>query len=306
MAFMLNLTGTSAVDDSIITAFASEVEIQAGQDNVLDGLVSKRIDINAKSISIPRYARLAPATTPLTETDDTVAVALSDSKVIITPLEYGRTVGTTKLANLQTGGMVDMAAAQVIGTDYGVTMDKLAINALAGTTNIITPTGAAVGSLSATNDKITRTFLGVLRNKLVRANVPKFSNGNYALVVHPDVIHDLIVDASAGSYTDLAKYAAPEMALFGEVVNFMGFYLVPDMNVPVATTGVDAYSCFAFGRNAIGKGISHNSELIVKQASDNLNRFVTFSWYEVCAYALLDASNVWCGVTASSLGANGA
>jgi len=135
MAFTTNLTGTAIVDDSLVTAFEQLVWIAFGQSNVNDQFLSKKVDINAKSIQMPKYSRMAVATTPLTEADDIVSVALNDTKVTFTPVEYGNAITITSLASLQTGGLVDAASASLIGMNYGETMDALAIAALDAATN---------------------------------------------------------------------------------------------------------------------------------------------------------------------------
>jgi hypothetical protein len=73
MPFTSNMTSTVQVDDSIIQAFETEAIIAAGQSNVLDGLIYKRVDLGARSISMPTFGRLAATTTALTETDDVTA-----------------------------------------------------------------------------------------------------------------------------------------------------------------------------------------------------------------------------------------
>ena len=65
MAFTTNLSGVAQVDDSIVLAYDQAYLVAVGQDNVMEQFASVKTDIGAKSISIPKYARLALATTPL-------------------------------------------------------------------------------------------------------------------------------------------------------------------------------------------------------------------------------------------------
>lgn len=303
MAFLTNMTGTGAVDDSIVTAFASEAYIAATQKNVVDALAFTRMDIGAKSISLPSFTPLTVSTTPLVETDDVTPEALVDGKILITPAEYGKAVVTTQLASFQTGGLVDRVAAKLVGENVGATLDKLGIAALNASTNVMTPTGAAVGSLSATNDVMSRVFLNRLRNKLERANVPTFSNGLYALVVHPDVMADLRADASAGSFIDVVKGSVPELALLNNIAMYMGFFLIPDSNVPVSAATVKGYTALALGGNALGKVVSQDVQVIAKPTNDLLNRFVSVGWRATLAYSIMDQNAVWKGVTSSGYAA---
>lgn len=300
MPFTSNMTGTTQVDDSIISAFETEAIIAGGQANVIDQFVYKRVDLGSKSISMPTFARLAAATTPLTEDTDVTPVALSDSKVVLTPAEYGQAVVTSALANFQTGGMVDRAAAGLVGRSIGNTQDVLGITALNASTNVITPTGAAVGSLSASNDKVSRLFLNQLRNKLERNFVPTFANGLYAFVCHPDIVADLRADASAGSFIDVVKGSVPELALMNNISMYQGFFIIPDVNCPISAAAVKGYTNFAFGQNALGKAVSQEAGLVIKPAGDLLNRFMSIGWKGTFAYGILDTNAVFKGVTASA------
>ena len=56
--------------------------------------------------------------------------------------------------------------------------------------------------------------------------------------------------------------------------------------------------------NGLGKAVSRPGQIIFKDSLDAMNRFAHVSWYEVSAYGIVDATAVWRGVTASSIGAN--
>ena len=308
MAFTTNLSDTSAVDSSLLTAFDQSFIIAHDQANVMDQFVQYRQDIGAKAIELPKFARIAVATTPLTEADDVTSTALSDSKVTLTPAEYGAVVTTTKLANLQTGGKADLAAAQVVGLNWGQTMDKLAILALdacaGGNTYVIG--GTAEGSVTS-GQVASSVFLNTFYNKLARASIPMI-NGAYVAVMHDDVIHDLRAATDAGSWVDVTKYATPEAALVNEVGMYKGFRIVRDNQATFADqTGagtVDLYNSYFFGFNALGKATSQPGRLVFSGPFDKLGRFVNMGWYEVSKYGIIDQDALWLGKCASSVGAN--
>ena len=257
---------------------------------------------------MPIYSRLALALTPLAEGAEVTPTAMSDTKVTLTPVEYGATVTKTKLASLQTGGMVDVAAAQTVGFNWGQTMDKLAINAAAATANILTPQGTAITALAA-GDIINASFLNKMYNKLERAMVPKLVNGLYVAVLHPDVIFDLRNSAAGGSWMDIVKYQSPELALTNAVAVYCGFLIIQDTQLAFgdangATNRVDAYDGLYLGLNGLGKAVSKPGQIIIKSGLDTMDRFAHVSWYEVSAYGIVDSTAVWRGVTASSVGAN--
>jgi len=307
MPFTTNLTGVSDVDASVILAYDASYIVAVGQNNVMDQFVQYKQDIGAVSITLPKFARLAVATTPLTESDDVTSAALVDSAVTLTPLEYGNVVTTTKLANLQTGGKADLAAATVVGINHGQTMDKLAINALDASGNAYIFGGAANADNLTAGNVASLTFLNTFYNKLARASVPTI-NGTYVMVAHDDVIADLRAATTAGSWQDVVKYTSPGEALVNEVGMYGGFRIVRDNQCPfVDQTGagtVDVYTSYFFGFNGLGKAVSNPGGLVATGPFDKLNRFVNLGWYEVCAYKIIDTDAVWKGVCASSVGQN--
>jgi len=306
MPFTTNLTGTAQVDDSIILAYDQSYIVAVGQNNVLDQFVQYKEDIGAKSIQLPKFSRLALATTPLTETDDVVSAALVDAPILLTPVEYGQVVTTTKLANLQTGGKADLAAAQLVGINHGSTTDKLGILALDASSNSFVINGTTEAALVAT-DIADAPFLNYFYNKLARANVPSI-NGAYVMVAHDDVIHDLRAASAVGSWQDVVKYAMPGDALVNEVGMYKGFRVVRDNNATFADqTGaglVDIYNSYFMGFNGLGKATSQTGRLVITGPFDKLSRFVNLGWYEVSQYKIIDQDAVWVGRSASSVGAN--
>jgi N4-gp56 family major capsid protein len=306
MPFTTNLTGTAQVDDSIVTIFDKEVWLTVGQNNVTDPLIAKKVQIGGKTINMPRYTRSAVATTALTETDDITSTALADTKVTFTPLEYGNAYTITSLASFQTGGLVDSAAAEMIGVNYAETMDALAIAALDASTNAYIIGGTAAGSVTA-GQVASRVFVNYFYNKLARASVPKI-NGQYVMMTHDDVLVDLRADVTAGSWTDVTKYAAPGTALLNELGMFGGFRVVLNNRSTYADqTGagtVDLYNSYFLGANGLGKAISKPGEIVLSGPFDKLNRFYNIGWYEVSVTQILDQTAVWVGQCASSVGAN--
>lgn len=310
MPFTTNLSGTAQVDDSIITAYDAAFILAYGQDNVMDQFVQYREDIGAKAIELPRFSRLALATTPLTETDDVTSAALADTKIVLTPQEFGNVVTTTKLANLQTGGKADLAAAQLVGINWAQTMDKLAILALDASTNAYIAGGVAEGSLLADATGVANVaFLNYMYNKLARASVPTI-NGAYVAIMHDDVINDLRAATGTGSWMDVTKYATPETVLRNEVGMFGGFRIVRDNQATFADQSgagtVDIYNSYFLGFNGLGKATSSPGRLVATGPFDKLGRFVNLGWHEASAYKIIEQDAVWVGRCASSVGANAA
>lgn len=298
--FYSNLSGTSEVADSIKTAFVTSAIIAYGQDNVTDRFAQFKQQIGAAAISLPRYSRLTPATTPLNEREDAVGQAVSDSKRVFTPLEYGDVVTKTELASLQTGGTLDLVVPQLLGKSAGETTDILAINALVATTNSIAWGTGSAGALQS-SDVMNKTAAEKLYNKLARANVPTLDGGMYVMFAHADVISDLQNDTNPGSWVDVAKYAQPDTVFANEMGMYKGMRVIRDNHVPVDTSGAFAkYTSVVIGFNALGKVESMPLTFTATGPFDRLGRFVNLGWKWTGTYGIVEPAAVVKIQTASS------
>lgn len=308
MAYVVNITGTTQVDDSVIQAYDQAFLIAVGQDNVMDQFVQYRQEIGAKSIDITKYPRLAAATTPLTEDEDAGRTAFSDTKVTFTPAEYGLIVTRTQLASLQSGGKVDLALATVVGENMGHTKNVLATRALEASTNVIMAGGVANEAALGAGNVLSKTELAKLYNKLARASVAQLAGGYYGLSAHDDVIHDLREGAAAGDWVDVAKYGNTMDVLRNEVGIYKGFRIVRNNDASVADQSgagtVDVYKTAAFGSRALGLAESLAPTIVFSGPFDGLQRFANVGWKGVMEYKILDTDSVWVLQSASSLGAN--
>jgi N4-gp56 family major capsid protein len=264
-------------------------------------------EIGEKSIQFTKYAQLALATTPLTETDDVTSVAMSDSQILLTPTEYGMAVTKTALSSLQSGGKIDTAAARLVGINMGRTQDALCIAAGEASSNVVTPGGTAEASLAAT-DVMSLTVLNTIYNKLARASIAPLSDGMFVAIMHDDVIHDLRNSTGAGSWMDITKYQDSVSVLKNEIGALGGFRIVRDNHCAINADGgnlaVDTYKSQFLGFNGIAKAVSQNPQLVLSGPFDKLGRFVNVGWKGAFQYKILDQDAVWVGITASSVGAN--
>lgn len=308
MAYVVNITGTTQVDDSVIQAYDQAFLLAVGQDNVMDQFVQYRADIGAKSIEITKYPRLAVATTPLTEDEEAGRTALSDTKVVFTPAEYGLVVTRTQLASLQSGGKVDIAMATVVGENMGHTKNVLATRALEASTNVLRAASRATDADVTAGDVLTKTELGKLYNKLARSNVAQLAGGYFGLSAHDDVIHDLREAAAAGDWIDIAKYQNSVEVLRNEVGIYKGFRIIRNNDsLIVADAGaaaVDVYATSAFGARSLGLAESLTPTIVFSGPFDALQRFANVGWKGAFQYGILDTDSVWQLRSASSVGVN--
>jgi len=308
--FTTGMTGIADVADSRVIAFTQAFIIENEQSQVLDGnIVSMQESINAKSFNFPRYSALPLNTTPLTAKEDPDSVVMADTEIVLTPEEFGDVITTTRLANLQAGGRIDTAAAQLVGRTAGRVQDKLAMNAMdASAAGQTIWAGAATSEATVAATHIAdATFFEDAYNKLARTSIPAIGD-MYVAVMHDDVISDLRDATGAGSWVDVNKYNNDERVLRNEVGQFKGFKIVRQndalLTVDGGVTTTDVYNSYFVGKNGLGKAISQAPALTITGPFDKLGRFLNIGWYGVLAYSLVETEAVVLGQSASSRGAN--
>lgn len=308
--FTTVMTDTAALDDSLVQEFESQFLVANAQEQVMEAYVSYRRDIGAKAIEIPRYDQLALATSALTEKEDPASEALVDSKVTVQPLEYGNVVTTTKLANLQTGGKADLAAARLVGINAGRTQDKLALLALDASSNVLFGNGAASEGALVATDVLTSSDMNKVYNKLSRESVPGLPQaaGDYIAVMHDDVLFDIRDGSGAGSWIDVHKYALPGEVLKNEVGMYRGFRVIRDnhatINVDGGAATVDSYTSYFLGFNALGKAVGQDVQMRMTGPFDKLGRFLNLGWLGCFKYQIIESQACYLVKSASSVGAN--
>lgn len=314
MAFTVGMSTTSVIDTEITEELIAEFLVSYTQLNVTEPLVEFQRNIGAKSVAFPIFDSLSAATTPLTEDVDPDSTAMSDSEVILTPVEYGNVITRTSLADLQTGGRASMAAMRLIGENMAKTNDALAVAALEASSNVMyinsgtISTGGAVGSTAST-DIMSGDFLNAVYNKMARSNVPVHPLvGAYVALLHDDQIHDLRAGTAAGSWVDVNKYNNELPVLNNEVGMYKGFRILRNNHCSITTDGgvttTDTYKASFLGGNGLGKAESQMPEIRITGPFDKLGRFLNIGWYAVQQYKIIQSSAVWTGVTASSVGVN--
>jgi N4-gp56 family major capsid protein len=311
--FTLNLTGTAQLDNSAVTEeIKTEFIVQYTQANVMDSFVEYAREIQAKSISFPRYSTLATAETALTEREDITSAAMSDTEVILTPVEYGNAVTTTKLVDLQTGGRAMRGAIRLVAINMAETLNVLATRALEASTNVVYGGSAGSKAALAAGDVMSGGVLDKVYNKLARASVPAHPlTGTYVAFLHEDQIFDLRSASAANSWTDVNKYNNELPVLQNEVGMYKGFRIVRNNHSLLeADAGagspatVDVYTASFLGFNGLGKAESAMPSIVMTGPFDKLGRFVNIGWYGVLQYKIIEPTAVYKALTSSSVGAN--
>lgn len=298
-------TTAANLDDSILTALDQAFLLSYQKAIVVDDMVSVGRMVGGRSLDIPKFSKLAKSTTPLNESIDLDGQQLADTKVTFIPAEYGEVVTTTRLSNLQTGGVADLAAAKVTANHMAEMLNALCIDAGESSENLRMGGHKTTEAELTSKDVVTEADMVYIFNRLSRANVPKFADGLYRAILHPDVVEDI---KNLAGFTEAQKYADASQLIAGEAGMFKGFRIISTTSsAPKADAGsgtTDTYYSQFFGQGALGMGCSQNPELRLTGPFDKLGRFMHMGWYGVLEYKLMDQDAHWLMISGSAYGDN--
>ena len=201
-----------------------------------------RQSIPGSTVVMQRYVDLAKNTTPLSETTDPDAVALSTpTNVSITLNEYGNSVLVTRALELFSLADVDPAIANIIAFNLADSIDDVAMTTLRGGTNTIyggsATSTATVAAASTIDSADIRKAVAKLRsNKAVGRKGSLYWAG-----IHPEVSHDLRAESSSGQGWLLPnQYGSSQDRIWaGEIGNYEGAYYVESARMYNAKTGAN-------------------------------------------------------------------
>ena len=272
------------------------------------------------SVTFWQQSDMAVATTPLTEDVDVTPVALSNTSVTLTPLEYGNATVTTARLSATSVLEIDPLVANVIGYNAGVSIDTLAQTAFAAGTNV----RYALGSGSAVTSRATVAAANTLGSRdfrrayaeLSAANVPKFDFGLYMAMIHPDTAYDLKSETGDLGWRAPQVYGASQAQIAnGEIGAYEGFRVVVSSRAPKfvdagATSTVDVYRSLFMGREAMAKAHwnagGYGQDPVVVRGPDTsiLQRATPIGWKHAVAYAAFRADALRAVESSSSIATN--
>ena len=266
------------------------------------------------TLTFTKFNDMAAATTPLSETVDIDAVAISDAQVSLTLAEYGNGVNTTFRVRATSFIGLDRPVANLVGYNAGLSLDTLARDIMAAGTNVDYSGAATTRGTVAATHVLTAAEVRKAKAVLTNNNVATF-NGYYAAVIAPFVAYDLRGETGAAAWRDPHTYSQPEQIWNGEVGSFEGFRFMESPRAPMfADTGVgstvDVYRTLFFGRQAMAKAYSTYEGrgalpiVIMGPVVDKLKRFQPVSWHWFGKYGLFRQESLYAWESASTLGAN--
>lgn len=308
-------TGTSALSTDIaaydrLAYFAYRPELF--WDNLVDVKPTNQTTPGA-TVTFTKYTEMTAATTALSEAVDVDAVAIADTQVTVTLVEYGNASIPTAKLRATTFIPLDPVIANLIGYNAGISIDTIAQTAVMAGTNVRYVGQATRGALTAAN-VLTAAEVRRQRAALVGANVPSFG-GLYNAIIHPDVSYDLRGETGAAAWRDPHTYSQPNEIWNGEVGAFEGFRFQESpraYNLANAGAGslVDVYATHFVGRGGLAKafstggGYGPNPVVVIGPVVDKLMRFRPIGWKHFVGYKVFREEAVRRVESASTLGVN--
>lgn len=128
---------------------------------------------------------------------------------------------------------------------------------------------------------------------LMLSSVPRFPDGFYVGLVHPDVAYDLQTDSA---WNDIVKYRdTVKYDIAGEVGRIWGVRFAEAPTIPIlinsASANVDVYRTLIFGPDFIGQSDMGDLEVVINEPgkTTELGMFNTYGYRFVMATAVLQS-----------------
>ena len=304
-------SGTSALNDQVKAAYDRNAMFALRAGGVFDQFARVKpgnVTSPGDSVSFLFWADLAPATTPLAETVDVDAVALSDSIVTITPQEYGNAILTTVRVRANTYLMTfDADASNIVNYNMVDSLERIAEEALrsGATSTAVNASGAASNTAG---DILTLNRLRQEVAALRRNNVAPINGENYVAILHPDVAYDLMTGTASTDWAAFVQRQDGAQWKAGQIAQAAGLSFIESprafVDVDGGASNVDNYSTYVLGQDAFGKAESIPAHIVPGPITDKLMRFRPLGWHAYLGYKVIRQAAAREIVSASSLGVN--
>lgn len=272
------------------------------------------------------YNDMAPAITPIAQSVDIDAVAITDNEVTVSLNEYGNAAITSARIRGFSYLIVSSDVANVVGFNAGLSFDCLARNPLLAGTNVRYGGAATSRVTVAAGHIIDAADVRRAAVDLTNRNVQRLENGLYRAFIAPDVAYDLRTETGAAAWRDPHVYSQPEQIWNGETGSFEGFAFTetPRLNSTALTAAnggpggfvdggvggvVDVYATIFAGRQALAKAWSSAvsgpmPQIVLGEVVDKLRRFVPVGWYWLGGFGRFREDALVRVESSSSIGAN--
>ena len=206
-----------------------------------------------------RFSTIAASTTALTEGTFPAETIPTIVTVTATVNLYGQWFRSTDVTKSQAFDDVKREGTKALGETMANSHDQLARNVInAGSTIQYVSTSGSRGGV-ASGHYLNAAEIREAISTMKSADAPKFDDGTYVMIIHPDIEQDLFGDQNIVNAFSYAANRGPSNPLAtGELGNYLGVKFVTTSNVATAAglSGpngeTDVYLNVMFGKGYVG------------------------------------------------------
>jgi N4-gp56 family major capsid protein len=230
----------------------------------------------------------------LSEGADPNSRSSAATRVSGTLAEYGNLI---KNSRLYMDTAIDGTKEQImkdLANDAAKTLDDVVLAKALGGTNVVFAGAATHRSNIVEASTATISSVRKAVRLLELSSVPRFADGFYVGLIHPDVKYDLQSDSA---WTDVVKYRdTVKYDIANEVGRIWGvrFALAPTIPVLInsGSANTDVYRTLIFGPDFIGQSDLGELEVVINEPAkaSELNQYNTYGYRFVVATEILNNS----------------
>jgi N4-gp56 family major capsid protein len=217
-------------------------------------------------------------TTPITfQPTPTSGASLATRQVSATVEEYANYIDLDDFTDITSFVPLLDRAVDLLAYNAQQTLDRIAMSELTSGTNVVYAEDSGSRDALDGTKKLTKAEIRKAVIQLERANIPKFPDGSYVCILHPDKLLDLFTDSELITLSITRK----DPIATGYIGEFFGVKFVSTTAIPILrnSTNKDVYLTLVLGNNAYGVvDIDGNTLQTVYTNMDKLGRVKTVGW----------------------------
>lgn len=239
-------------------------------------------------VSFRKFSSLKVPATSLSEGVTPAGSNLEITEIKAKAKQEGDYVKVSDVLDMQGKDPVITETSELCGEQAALTVDTR-IRDVIGNGTTVQYANNKVGRANLTDtDILTSIEIRKAKKRLKKSNIRPFADGYYHMLISPDQEFDLKNDESKTGFVEVAKYAASEKLLSGEIGRYDGVRICVSSNVEVAKQGsVNVHKALLYGRHTYGvvdvESQGAKAKIIVKPlgsggTDDPLNQRATIGW----------------------------
>lgn len=303
--------GTTTTTANALKQYWHDFFIERLVDNLAMKGLTKRAKVpmgSGKTVWWVGVSKVSGAGATLSEGADPTARSSAAIRVSGTLTEYGNLIKNSRLfMDTALDGVKEQIIADLARDASKTVDDAILAAALASGTVIFAGAASHRSNIVLASTATVRDIRKAVR-LLNLSSVPRFPDGFYVGLVHPDVAYDLQTDAA---WTDIVKYRdTVKYDIAGEMGKIWGvrFAMAPTIPILVNTgsANVDVYRTLIFGPDYIGQSDLGDLEVVINEPgkTSELGQFNTYGYRFVMATSVLQSVRAVRIESSAKLGSN--